>query len=74
MNECSEVFESIHEELVEIARKSAALIRDQDMPEDQHLVRSAIMQILVECELVPPRIMNEIEKHVHRSLSEMRGK
>jgi len=73
MNDCEEVFEQIHEELIGIARKAARLLREEDMPDDEHSVRSAIYNTLVEHQLVPPRIMNELEKHTRRALAEMTG-
>jgi len=73
MNECAEVFEAIHDELIEIARKAARLMREEDMPDDEHNRRSAIYNTLVEHQLVPPRIMNELEKHTARALAEMTG-
>ncbi len=73
MNDCEQAFEAIHQELVEIARKAARLIRDEDMPEDEHTVRSAIYNTLIEHQLVPPRIMNELEKHTRRALGELTG-
>lgn len=72
-SECSEVFESIHEELIEIAEAAADLIQLEDAPDDQHNVRSAIYQTLIEKKLAPPRIMAELEKHTYRRLAERRG-
>lgn len=73
MHDCSETFEAIHDELVTIARKAAKLMRDEGYPEDEHTVRSSIYNVLVDHGLVPPKIMNELEKHTRRALAEMTG-
>lgn len=73
MHDCSETFEAIHEELVAIARKAAKLMRDEGYPDDEHTVRSSIYNTLVDHGLVPPKIMNELEKHTRRALAEMAG-
>jgi hypothetical protein len=70
-NDCTEVFEGIHEELIAIARQAARFMQKEGWPpDDEHSVRSAILQTLVNHGLVPSKTMGELEKHTREAFAE----
>jgi hypothetical protein len=61
---------SVHSDIVEVAEAAAELAFDEfaDAAVDEHVIASAIVNVLINRSVVPPAIMADIKKHTRAAI------